>query len=1026
MRPLKLVTRAFGPYARELSLDFKDLGSRTLFLIHGPTGAGKTTILDAMCFALYGVCSGDDRDTKRVRSDLADPALQTEVFFDFRLGGDDYRVHRRPEQPKPKRRGDGATTARAEAVLWRRTGLTSDRDEGVVLANQWKSVTEHVERLLGFRSDQFRQVVMLPQGEFRRLLLADSRQRQEILEVLFQTQLYRRIEEALKQAAKELKQEITETDANLKFVLKEAGVESAAELALQREAVTAEREEKRAALGRMAAIEKDAQEKVIEAKRTVEKIQERHNAETDLHKWEKRVPEFAEKGRILGRARQATAIIGEERTLEERAQEAKQADLKLQQARTRTRKATGEKEAADTRFQEEDGKKQIRDDARKRLDRLDDLTAKVSQLYDASGKLGRAEKELSARTKDLGSVTQARDACTAAIQERQEILAKAEKTSDRIELLALRWQETDKAYGQLKKLGKARKDEATLEKGLAGARDLADRSGKSLEKARAERVALENAWIKGQAAILAARLSPGEPCPVCGSTDHPSLAMSDLPLPDEQTLQTTSREIEDLREQREYARNEAAEWERKVSGIQAEIRLLEEGLGELAKRSLTQIDADRKSVKEQLTIAEDAGRQVKVLKQELQGLEQTRATLAEKWNVADEKRLKAAADRQQAEAIAAERGSGIPDGLKKPGALEKAKKNAEQELGLLEAAFETARMHAVNANEVLTACKTGEKGAEDNAAEAARRLMDQREQFQKSLRHAGFADEHVFRSSKRTAAEIDQLESAIQSFDGSLTAAKERLKRAQENAAGLEPPDMSTLNASAIKAKKDAEQAVREEATLGAKEERLGRLAADCGRLAEKREKLEAVYAVKGRISEVANGSNRDGITFQRFVLAALLDDVLLAASKRLSIMSNGRFRLQRVQERTDRRASGGLDLEVHDTYSGTARPVSTLSGGESFLASLSLALGLADVVQSYSGGIQLDAVFVDEGFGSLDPEALDLALQALIDLQRDGRIVGIISHVPTLREIIDARLEVSAQRSGSSARFVIGCGRDG
>ena len=167
MRPVKLVTRAFGPYAKELQLDFNELGSRTLFLIHGPTGAGKTTILDAMCFALYGVCSGDDRDTKRVRSDLADSTLPTEVSFDFRLGGEDYRVYRRPEQPKPKRRGSGATIARAEAVLWRRTGLRTDRDEGVVLANQWKSVTDQVERLLGFRSDQFRQVVMLPQGEFR-------------------------------------------------------------------------------------------------------------------------------------------------------------------------------------------------------------------------------------------------------------------------------------------------------------------------------------------------------------------------------------------------------------------------------------------------------------------------------------------------------------------------------------------------------------------------------------------------------------------------------------------------------------------------------------------------------------------------------------------------------------------------------------------------------------------------------------------------------------------------------------------
>ena len=330
------------------------------------------------------------------------------------------------------------------------------------------------------------------------------------------------------------------------------------------------------------------------------------------------------------------------------------------------------------------------------------------------------------------------------------------------------------------------------------------------------------------------------------------------------------------------------------------------------------------------------------------------------------------------------------------------------------------------ASEALTACKTAESGAADHATEAAQLLMNQREQFHKSLREAGFADEQGFRSSKKTSAEIESLDATIQSFDRSLNAAKDRLNRAQQTAADLEPPDIHALTSVATKAKKDTEQAVRAEAFLAAKRDSLCRWAADCTRLTEQKERLEAEYAVKGRISEVANGINREGITFQRFVLAALLDDVLLAASKRLQIMSNGRFTLQRIRERTDRRAAAGLDLEVDDTYSGTARPVSTLSGGESFLASLSLALGLADVVQTYSGGIQLDAVFVDEGFGSLDPEALDLALQALVDLQRDGRIVGIISHVPTLREIIDARLEVSAQRSGSTARFVIGCSRDG
>jgi exonuclease SbcC len=186
-------------------------------------------------------------------------------------------------------------------------------------------------------------------------------------------------------------------------------------------------------------------------------------------------------------------------------------------------------------------------------------------------------------------------------------------------------------------------------------------------------------------------------------------------------------------------------------------------------------------------------------------------------------------------------------------------------------------------------------------------------------------------------------------------------------------------------------------------------------------QEAEREYEITGRISEVANGNNADRITFQRFVLAALLDEVLIAASERLRVMSEGRFLLQRTLGPADRRTASGLDLEVHDMYTGTARPVSTLSGGESFLASLSLALGLADVVQTHSGGIHLDTIFIDEGFGSLDPEALELAYRALADLQRGGRLVGIISHVPDLKEQCPARLEVSPGRRGSVARFVLG-----
>ncbi len=293
-------------------------------------------------------------------------------------------------------------------------------------------------------------------------------------------------------------------------------------------------------------------------------------------------------------------------------------------------------------------------------------------------------------------------------------------------------------------------------------------------------------------------------------------------------------------------------------------------------------------------------------------------------------------------------------------------------------------------------------------------------EFDQSLREAEFVDTEDYKSAKRTSAEIAGMQKEIDDFDHALTSARDRVTRAMETTQGLSAPDLDALESQAQRIKNDLEKALRDEAALIARIKRIAALLEDYSRSSSELEALEDQYGVCGRIAEVANGNNPQGITFQRFVLAALLDDVLLAASRRLQIMSNRRYTLQRRSERSDRRTSGGLDLEVNDSYTGTTRPVSTLSGGESFLASLSLALGLSDVVQSYAGGIHLDTIFVDEGFGSLDPEALDLAFRALADLQHAGRLVGIISHVPDLRERIDTRLEVTGNRSGSKARFVV------
>ncbi len=296
-------------------LDFRDLGDRSLFLIHGPTGGGKTSILDAICFALYGVCSGAHREAKQVRSDHADPSVLTEVTFDFSLSGDAYRVYRKPEQIRLRKKDGRSTTAKSDATLFKRTGVECDAEEGTVLATQWKRVTEEIEQLIGFRSDQFRQVIMLPQGEFRRLLLSDSKDRQTILEVLFGTELYRRIEEALKHAAKDIEIHIKDAQKRLKFILEQAEVESEEKLSDQHAEAKARGEQLGNCVEKLKSNETQARQRLNEGRAAVESLKELELSEKVLATYHDQEMAVTAKRKSLAAARRAAVLEPEEKAL---------------------------------------------------------------------------------------------------------------------------------------------------------------------------------------------------------------------------------------------------------------------------------------------------------------------------------------------------------------------------------------------------------------------------------------------------------------------------------------------------------------------------------------------------------------------------------------------------------------------------------------------------------------------------------------------------------------------------------------
>jgi exonuclease SbcC len=1021
VRPIKLTVRAFGPYATEQVFDFAHLNGRSFFLIHGPTGAGKTSVLDAICFALYGQASGS-RTPKEMRSDHAEPATFTDVVFDFAIGVERYRVKRWPEQERPAKRAKELklVTAQQDATIWRRTDATAEDEEGAVLADGWRETNEQVERLMGFRCEQFRQVVMLPQGKFQELLVAKSDARQAILETLFQVEAYARIEYALKDSASGLRQQRERAQQRRAEVLQGLGVSAVAELDQQRASVEAEVVALRAAAGPLREARRIAQSNLASGRQTAQKLADHERARADLRAREARAEDFAKKQDAHTRACKAAALAEREAAVLQRKREATEAESKRATAERALKDAAGAHERADAVLNAETAKQPQRDEAEAAVRRLADLGARVRDL-DAAWKASYASTAAHKRG------VEQRDATDRSLKSLREQLAGSAarlKTSEEREqskaALAEQFKSAEASIQHREKLEDVQLNLANAEKGLRAAEARAERAAQLQKLNRTALAEAQSAWDRGQAALLAHRLVDGEPCSVCGSTSHPTPASSAGPLPSQAHLEAARRALDEVEKALLIERAEVAERQSQVAAFRSAREQLQDVLGLSIGMDLPTLRTRKQELHEALLAAEQAGIDAAKEKQKVADLTRDEASRAAKLTEA-EAALQAVAAKMHADQATAEAlQQGVPESLRSAEKLAAEQAAAGARHRLLAESFAAAQRAAqdaavayARATEVLRAASEAERVAK-GAHESQRSALQQR------AFEAGFADGAAYKAAKLTEAQIAALDEEIRAYHVGLGAARVRLDETAAAAKDLVAPDLAALEAAATGADRAVEENVAHERVLAA---RLAQLVATLARLSEldaELATLDARHAVIGQIANVANGRNPYNMTFQRYVLGVFLDEVLYAASQRLRIMSRGRFLLRRVREAAGGRAAGGLDLEVEDTYTSTARPVSTLSGGESFLASLALALGLADVVQGYAGGIRLETIFVDEGFGTLDPEALDLAIRALRDLQQGGRLVGIISHVTELKEWIDARLEISRDRRGSSARFVV------
>ncbi len=1016
MRPLSLSMQAFGPFANKECIDFSVIDGRSLFLIHGNTGSGKTTILDAITFALYGVVSGNNRQAINMRSDFADKTVPTEVTFTFSIGISIYKVYRYPAQELGKLRGEGTTKKNGNATLWEIT----DTQQEIVLENGSSDVTRKIETLLGFKSNQFCQVVILPQGEFLRLLTAKSEERQAILACLFKTDRYKIFELALQDASKKIEQEYNQLVSERSLHLRDCDVASIEEIDILVQSMTAEldqcrahyvllRKEEDTLLSTIARITSDNEKfaELRDARETLEKLQSEKNSidelEQSIIKIQKALqfkPAFEHCEHLNNEITKLTQMIDSRKISRDNIA------LKKNETANALHVCEQSLQARDVLNLEITLLKQI-------APGIASLDTTIQRLQEVTQQKETCAILLTEKTKHFESIKISLEMVNIEILSLKEQIIQKEVFEKRVEDLGRFVKESDNLISLKNSHLTIKQKFDTVEKNIQELTIRRNESAQAIDTL----IALKEQY---QIASIARSLVNGKPCPVCGSSEHPSPAATDSESPDESTLTTLKNNLKKIDEQLEKLRIEhtgisvqLAKCDQSIVNGETTLLLAPSSDGTTLKtlqkqsiEKLSEITGLERRYQKRLN---DKIRGDKAIENAATELEATRSNF-DKINielVQLQTKIKSIEDT-------------IPFEYRAVRNIDILRKEKELQLANIEQAYQEALKNNQEVHEQELRINAELDQHLNMYSELNTTLQLHDEKFNTILLKNGFRNRDDFVACVKQSDALDNVKQQITEFKIQFASAEQRVTSAIKACSNLTPSDLKELEQQRKSLSERIESIAQQTASL---EQRIKTLAKKRIEIS----KLDMLITIKSNtwttsssLSSIASGSNPLRITFERYILSSLLDEVLYAGTLRLKTMSHGRFELLRSTVIEDKRSHGGLNLEVFDSYTGTKRPVTTLSGGESFLAALSLALGLADIVQSYAGGIRLETIFIDEGFGSLDSEALDLALKTLSDLGQGGRLVGIISHVTELRERIETRLEVITGKSGSSTRFII------
>lgn len=926
MRPNKLVLSAFGPYASKVELDLSKLGENGVYLITGDTGAGKTTIFDAITFALFGKPSGDIRDVKTLRSEYANEEIETYVELDFIYHDEEYHIYRRPEYTYTHVQKNGEVKQRSKAT-----------DAYLILPNGDRivkptEVTKQVEQLLGMKRDQFRQIAMIAQGSFLEILNADTKERGKLFEKVFMTSKYSVLMDRLNQMAKESSIALNDAKLRLQQIISDIHVPEI----LQEQY---EQTLKTFAMNDIQPVYDLLDNIIIGAKEGIENLQkQKEQVQKQLQKSRKEETE---------KTKQLQDLLSLEKLLKEKPVKEEKANRYTERLKT-------------------DGEKyRIQIDAlKKEQAQIEHELPEYAGLTKLTAKLAEIKKQGSSVLKDLETKTSLKKQLDEDItlkQKEAQILTDSELSLNK---LFIKEEEIEKKIS-------AFYHASMIQSNYQNAVDTLKEKTQFLQESTDRKAMLQKqyddaqlSYFANQAGLLASRLIKGEPCPVCGSIEHPRPASYSDQLVTQEEINQYKKKADQVEKEYEVASKACVDANLKMSTLQNELELVLKSVTEqiiplgnvktFIDEHTVQLKKEQKEISTRIKQLQQQSKRYQELLKMIPKLQQKLTALAEEVSQSEITQAKLSVEHEQIQ------------------------KQVQETTAKLKYSSETE--------------------AKDRVAILAKQILEYQQQIDQLANESKLAmDELVY-----VSAQIDMLKEKVESSIDEIPLQKNQLGLLQAEIENLQVQQEEILKSihDTQMYESDAQDTKKKiKSESDTYQTKLSR------------------YSSLRELADVAMGngrSSKEKITLQEYVQIAYLDRMIHKANERYLSMSNQQYQLVRSAGTKDKRSHEALDLDVIDFSNGSIRPVSSLSGGESFIASLALALGMSDEIQSQAGGIQIDTMFIDEGFGTLDRDSLNNAIQTLMKLSGENRLVGIISHVKELKERIHKGIIVTKDLHGS------------